>query len=55
MKVKILHGNQAGQIIEQAQSEAESNIATGYACAVEEDSSPASEAEPEKPKDEAKT
>lgn len=34
MKVRILSGNQKGLIVEQAQTEAESNIATGFAEAV---------------------
>lgn len=31
MKVKILSGNQTGQIVDQPQAEAEANIATGFA------------------------
>jgi hypothetical protein len=33
MRVRILSGNLTGQIVDQPQSEAESNIATGFAVA----------------------
>lgn len=35
MKVKILSGNQKGQVIEQSRPEAEANIDAGFACAVD--------------------
>jgi len=34
MKVRILSGSQAGAVVEQEQTEAESNISTGFAEAV---------------------
>lgn len=37
VKVKILSGNQAGAVVEMAQGEAESNVATGFAAYVTED------------------
>jgi len=46
MKVRILSGNAKGQIVEMSQTEAEVNIATGYAEAVV-DAMVAPEVEPE--------
>jgi hypothetical protein len=40
MKVRILSGNNRGQIVEMPRTEAEVNIATGYAEAVKEEPVP---------------
>jgi len=45
MKVRILSGNARGQVVEMSQTEAEVNIATGYAEAVADVVVPAAETE----------
>jgi len=55
MKVRILSGNARGQIVEMSQTEAEVNIATGYAQAYVAPPEPkqpaATKSEPKQPKD----
>jgi hypothetical protein len=57
LKVRILSGNQTGQVVEQERPEAEANIATGFAEAVVESVPPAVPAipavaeSPERPRD----
>jgi hypothetical protein len=55
MKVRILSGNRAGQVVEQAQTEAEINIASGLVAPVDEPANAPAPAPPAKGKGKGKT